>query len=246
MENTVVFWLFIVAGNLCFIGILLGVWQLAKKGSFKEGKGMLLLILCLFAFFLLFNPLGKEIMLLGRIIVEEELYLAGVGCAVIFLVFMPICQSYLFQMRLTRKREEEYRGYIYNDGLFLFTSGLWWINSLGGLLIAGAINDMIHWDGRLALGILLIVDYIGGVMIAFLQGKEFVMTKKEYYYHSMKRSLEGSLEEIESIECKEKMLVIRIKGEELPLWCMMKSYRDVLLEECEKRIKARGLEPYNG
>ena len=148
-------------------------------------------------------------------------------------------------MRLSGKGKEEYRDYVYQDGFFLFTSGLWWLNSLGMFLIAGAINDMIHWNVGLALGILLIVDYIGMILVAFLQGKEFVMTKKEYRYQSMKRSLEGRLEEIESVERKEKELVIKVKGEELPLWCTMKSYGDTLYEECDKRIKAKAEDGWN-
>ena len=240
MENTALFWVFIVLGNVCFISILLGIRQLSKKNSLKEGKGVLFLLLCLFALFLLLNPLGKEIRLLERIVEEEELYLIGVVCAVAFFAFMPICQFFLFQRRLSRKQEEEHRIYIYQYGFFLFTSGLWWLNSLGTFFIAAAINDRIHWNGRLVLGILLIVDYIGWVIIAFLQGKEFVMTKKEYGYHSMRRSLEGRLEEIESVERKEKGLDIRIKGEELPIWCMMKPYGDILCEEYDKRIKGKG------
>ena len=124
MENTALFWVFIVLGNVCFISILLGIRQLSKKNSLKEGKGVLFLLLCLFALFLLLNPLGKEIRLLERIVEEEELYLIGVVCAVAFFAFMPICQFFLFQRRLSRKQEEEHRIYIYQDGFFLFTSGL--------------------------------------------------------------------------------------------------------------------------
>ena len=106
-------------------------------------------------------------------------------------------------------------------------------------MLAVAINDKAKWNMEMALGALLIVDYIGAVILAVFQGQVFVMTDQGYCYYSLKKKRQGGLENIESVELKDKAVILGIKGEELPVWCTREPYSNLLCEQCKKRIKDR-------
>ena len=232
-------------GNICFIGMLRGVRRLSQKNSWKEEKGVLFFTIFFFLFFLAFNPMGKEIWLLDQLIQQLDSLKIGVLLGfydmVFFPSFMPLCQFFLFRKRLHTKGEKPYRVYVYYDRLFIFTVGLWCINFDGAFLIWVTEIGILFLNRKLLLGILVAMNYIWAVIASFLQGKELVMTKEKYYYNSMKGNIEGSLEDIEEVERREEeALVFRVKGEEMPVWCGLKTYGDLIYEQCKKRIKEKG------
>ncbi len=237
--------LFIVLGNLCFITMLLVIRKLAQKSSLKEAKGMLVWVSTLFLFFLLLDPLGREIRFLGMLannqlgVSPTKRYVLGLICAMAFMVFLPCYQFFLFRLKIYWKREGRYGAYVYHNRFSLFIFLLWCINTYGAQMLAVAINDKAKWNMEMALGALLIVDYIGAVILAVFQGQVFVMTDQGYCYYSLKKKRQGGLENIESVELKDKAVILGIKGEELPVWCTSEPYSNLLCEQCKKRIKDR-------
>ncbi|MCI5585585.1 MAG: hypothetical protein MR383_08600 [Lachnospiraceae bacterium] len=102
-------------------------------------------------------------------------------------------------------------------------------NTYGAQMLTVAINDKAKWN----------MEYIGAVILAILQGQVFVMTDQGYCYYGFKKKRQGSLKDMESAELKDKAVILRMKGEELPVWCTRKPYSDLLCEQCNKRIKAK-------
>ena len=237
--------LFIVLGNLCFIMVLLIIRRLVQKSSLREAKGILFFAGTLFLFFLLLDPLGRETRFLGMIVNKQlevsptKRYAIGFVCAVAFMVFLPCYQFFLFKFKIYWKRENRYSTYVYHDRFSLFLFVLWCMNTYGAQMLTVAINDKAKWNMENALGVLLIVDYIGAAILAILQGQVFVMTNQGYCYYSFKKKRQGSLKDMESAELKDKAVILRMKGEELPVWCTRKPYSDLLCEQCNKRIKAK-------
>ncbi len=235
-----------IIGNICFIGMLIGVKRLSKKSRMKEGKGTLLMIIVLFIFFLLLNPIGKEVRFLEGLIEEVSSSESGVpwglGYMVWLTIFMPCCQMFLLKKRLYTKRKKAYKVYVYYDKLFILVVGLLCINYDGAFLIFVTAGGIVPFNVRLLLWVLVVVNYIWAVIASFLQGKELVMDEEEYHYNNMKKSVKGKMEDIEAVERREEeAFVFRIKGEELLVWCGLKTYYgDTLYEKCKERIRPKG------
>ncbi len=234
------FWWCIGMGNVCFILMLCGVRKLVQKSSLKEGQGILLLSIGLFIGFVLFNPLGRELQLLGKI-GDGKLssLILGAVYAVFFMFFMPCCHFFLFKLKLYCMKKDRWSVYIYHDRMLLFIYGLGCLGIWGPMAIAAVINNRFVETAEIVLGILLIVNYLGATVLAFLVGQVFVMTNQGYCYYSLKKKQEGRLEDIESAELKDKAVILGIKGEDLPVWCTSEPYSNLLCEQCKKRIKDR-------
>ena len=153
----------------------------------------------------------------------------------IYLLFsMPVYVAYIFKCRPFLYRKKNYSVSVYHDDLVrsIKVVEILRLQSIAVMFIAimefsGIIMD-IYW------GLLVIGNYIGIACLSFFRHKRFTLMKDRFYYRDLKQEIEGSIEEIESVERKKEGVVIRTKEEEMEIRCTKEKYVEELMKKIGK------------
>ncbi len=228
------FWLEILGGNLCYVLMLLSLGVALKKSAVRK-VGYILLIACLLGFFIL-DPFFKEIKLPGIVsgaysdLNKNIRFILGIICAIIPFAFIPCYQFLTFKMRL-HQNKKKYKAYVYHDVFFLFSTGLWCMWLFGSFFFGSAMsgNYKLSWDW--IFGVLLVIYYMGGICMALLRQATFVIMDGQYSYYNLKKTFEGELKDIGSVEMVKGGIILHIKEEELYIRCTQMPYADLLKDK---------------
>ena len=151
------------------------------------------------------------------------------------LLSMPLYFIYTFKWRPYLDRKKNYSICVYHDDLVrnIGRVGIIRLQSIVAMFIAmmgfsGIVMD-IYW------GLLVSGNYIGIVCLSFLRHKRFVLIKDKFYYRNFRQEIEGSIEEIESVERKKGGVVIGTKEEEMEIRCTKEKYVEELMKKIGKK-----------
>lgn len=97
------------------------------------------------------------------------------------------------------------------------------------LIIAMLGYYKTSWDW--CWGILILLNYLGVFLLRFISEKKFIIMKDKFYYCSITKRMEGSLEEIEEIKVTDEGIKIYAKGEEMKMFCTSKKYVDSFIKK---------------
>ena len=157
-------------------------------------------------------------------------FILGIICAIIPFAFIPCYQFLTFKMRL-HQNKKKYKAYVYHDVFFLFSTGLWCMWLFGSFFFGSAMsgNYKLSWDW--IFGVLLVIYYMGGICMALLRQATFVIMDGQYSYYNLKKTFEGELKDIGSVEMVKGGIILHIKEEELYIRCTQMPYADLLKDK---------------
>ncbi len=134
----------------------------------------------------------------------------------VFLLFsMPFYAFLVFLLGPLFDWDKDYSICVYHDW---FVKTLWVVEILmlqcGAALVMAVIGKYkrfmdLYW------GLLVCGNYVGILCLSYMRHKRFLLIKGAFYYRSFKQRFEGRIEEIESVERREKSIILRAKGKHI-------------------------------
>ena len=218
------YWLRLFLGNACYIVMLLALGKAVKRPGERK-TGSILLMAAMFAAFILLNPLSREIKQLGIVagkygsFINAARLAMGILCAVIPYIVMWCYMSLVFDLK-QRPGRKKYTFYVYHNFFFLFGLGFWCIWMYRSFFVAVATTGRYKLSWEWIFGVLTAVCYVGGVCMAVLRQKAFVvMMDGRYSFYDFKIACEGELKDIEEIEEVKQGIILHTRERELFIKC---------------------------
>ena len=155
----------------------------------------------------------------------------GIIIIALLLVSIPIYYFWVFKVKPIFDYMKDYSVYVYQD-LFIRAMKmmyLFMLQTAAVLIIAIFGNYRTSWDWY--WGLLLLVDYVGIFCLSFLRQATFVIMDGQYSYYNLKKTFEGELKDIGSVEMVKGGIILHIKEEELYIRCTQMPYADLLKDK---------------
>ncbi len=176
----------------------------------------------------------------GEVLLKHQRSARG-GLFVFIMAFLMLAMPWyafrMFKCKPFFNREEDYSICVYHAP---FVKTIWAVEILMLQSMAVICSSVLRIHGRVVdvyWGLLVSGIYMGMLCLSYLRQKRFILIKGRFYYRSFQQRLEGSLEEIETVERREKGVVIRAKGKEMEIRCTSEPYVEALMGKIGERGK---------